>query len=388
MGTLPSDSPDYAILLKNSWLVIMVRWNATHRAFAVEAYIRYDEKMVLVRREFKRKFGLKRHENPPHHKTILLWVKNFRESAKATSASKPGRRRSVRTPENVEKVRVAVLASPGRSARKQSVALQIPRTSLRRIIKDDLNMHPYKLQITQELLPSDRPKRFEFCTQMLDLLEEKEVNLEDIFFSDEAHFDLHGNVNKQNMRYYAECNPKITCPKPLHSPRVTVWCAVSARAIVGPYFFEDDAGSNVTVNGDRYLKMLDEFFLPSLRRRRIPLSRTWFQQDGATAHIRNDVLTLLRQKFPGRLISRNCDFVWPPRSPDLTPPDFFLWGHLKSKVYQGKPRDLEALKTAITKHIGAISRETLEKVMENFCKRLKECKRRRGKHLNGVSFKK
>jgi hypothetical protein len=27
--------------------------------------------------------------------------------------------------------------------------------------------------------------------------------------------------------------------------------------------------------------------------------------------------------FPGRLISKR---LWPPRSPDLSPPDFFLWG--------------------------------------------------------------
>lgn len=234
----------------------------------------------------------------------------------------------------------------------------------------------------------DRPKRFKFCTRMLDMLDEEELDLDDVFFSDEAHFDLHGNVNKQNMRYYATGNPQITCPKPLHSPRVTVWCAVSSRAIIGPYFFEDDNGRNVTVNGDRYLKMINEFFLPSLRRRRIPLARTWFQQDGATSHIRNDVLTRLRQKFGGRLISRNCEFVWPPRSPDLTPPDFFLWGNLKSKVYEGKPRDIAALKTAITEHINAISRETLQNVIGNFRKRLVECKRRRGQYVNGILFKK
>lgn len=247
-------------------------------------------------------------------------------------------------------------------------------------------MHPYKLQLTQELLPADRPKRLEFCNKLLDMIEEEDIILEDVFFSDEAHFDLHGHVNKQNMRYYAVKNPQLTHARPLHSPRVTVWCALSAKTIIGPYFFEEE-GLNVTVNGDRYLNMLNEFFFPALRRKRITVSRTWFQQDGAIAHICTDVLNLLKKKFQTRLISRNTEFMWPPRSPDLTPPDFFLWGHLKSRVYLEKPKDTEELKSAIQREIAGIKTSTLRKVIDNFEKRLKECKNRNGDYLSGVLFK-
>ena len=38
----------------------------------------------------------------------------------------------------------------------------------------------------------------------------------------------------------------------------------------------------------------------------------------------------------------------PPRSPDLTPCDYFLWGHLKSKVYLTPPQDVEELRERIT----------------------------------------
>jgi hypothetical protein len=48
--------------------------------------------------------------------------------------------------------------------------------------------------------------------------------------------------------------------KPLHSPRVTVWCG-----IIGPYYFEDEEGVAVTVNSERYLRMLQDYFLPQLR---------------------------------------------------------------------------------------------------------------------------
>jgi hypothetical protein len=45
------------------------------------------------------------------------------------------------------------------------------------------------------------------------------------------------------------------------------------------------------------------------------------------------------------LLARVC---WPPRSPDLNPCDFYLWGKLKSVVYANNPHDLEALKQFTT----------------------------------------
>ena len=59
------------------------------------------------------------------------------------------------------------------------------------------------------------------------------------FSSDEAHF-LSGAVNKQNCRYWAENNPRELHQRPLHSPKVTVWYAVSKFGVIGPYFFEED----------------------------------------------------------------------------------------------------------------------------------------------------
>jgi hypothetical protein len=48
-----------------------------------------------------------------------------------------------------------------------------------------------------------------------------------------------------------------------------------------------------------------------------------------------------------RVISRFGDIPWPPRSPDLSTCDFFLWGYLKSRVYAHNPLTLADLKETV-----------------------------------------
>ncbi|GFV07724.1 hypothetical protein TNCV_4942261 [Trichonephila clavipes] len=55
----------------------------------------------------------------------------------------------------------------------------------------------------------------------------------------------------------------------------------------------------------------------------------WFQQDGATCHTARATIDLLKDTFGDRLISRFGPVNWPPRSCDLTPLDYFLWGYVK-----------------------------------------------------------
>ena len=65
-------------------------------------------------------------------------------------------------------------------------------------------------------------------------------------------------------------------------------------------------------------------------------------------------IVALRRLFPQRVISRFGDVPWPPRSPDLLAPDFFLWGYLKIKVYINRPTDLHALKENIREEIAKL----------------------------------
>ncbi|GFX14225.1 uncharacterized protein TNCV_1767191 [Trichonephila clavipes] len=96
----------------------------------------------------------------------------------------------------------------------------------------------------------------------------------------------------------------------------------------------------------------------------------WFQQDGATCHTARATIDLLKDTFGDRLISRFGPVNWPPRSCDLTPLDYILWGYVKSLVYADKPQTLDHLEDNIHRVIANIRPQMLEKVIENWTSRL------------------
>ncbi|GFV03456.1 transposase [Trichonephila clavipes] len=128
-------------------------------------------------------------------------------------------------------------------------------------------------------------------------------------------------------------------------------------------FFKNDEGHKVTINGDRYRAMITNFFIPELNNHDV--QELWFQQDGATCHTARATIDLLKDTFGDRLISRFGPVNWPPRSCDLTPLDYFLWGYVKSLVYADTPQTLDHLEDNIRRVIADIRPQMLEKVIEN-----------------------
>ena len=81
------------------------------------------------------------------------------------------------------------------------------------------------------------------------------------------------------------------------------------------------------------------------------IGNIWFQLDGATCNTAKASLDVLRPVFENRIISRRVDVVWPPRSCDLTPLDYYLRGAVKDKCYADKPETIDALKDSCTQSI-------------------------------------
>ena len=94
------------------------------------------------------------------------------------------------------------------------------------------------------------------------------------------------------------------------------------------------APKNETINRQNYLQMLKNYFYPPMRRKKLN-NKMIFQQDGAPPHF-SKVRTWLNEKFNGRWIGRGGSISWAPRSPDLTPLDFFSMEIHQNKSIQNK----------------------------------------------------
>jgi len=260
------------------------------------------------------------------------------------------------------------------SVRRVSKKLDYPISTIRKILRSYLKQYPYHLQIVHELKAPDFESRLQFARQCYAEMITNDNWLWCICFSDEAHFYLNGSVSSRNCRIWAEHHPHVTVQEPLHSPKVTVWCAVKNDFVIGPYFFQQQEDelhepTTVTVTGARYLQLLQTILVPELQNRGV-LQDTIFQQDGAPPHIARPVKTFLQQQFGEKIISRSFANNWPSRSPDLNPLDYWLWGYLKHRVFLRQPHTLAELRNVITLEIAAITPEIIQLAIGNFVTRI------------------
>lgn len=359
----------------------MNRFTLEQRWEILKTYFQSECCVAQTVRSLKRSFG---RDKAPTAPAVRKFVQKVRETGMLVDNTHGPRRVTVCTDENVAAVAESVRLDPGTSTRHRSQQLNISRTSLRRILHKNLGLFAYKVQLSQQLKEHDHSLRHRFAVWALEQLELDNDFGRKIIFSDEAHFHLGGYVNKQNCRIWGSENPHVIVEKPMHPQRVTVWCGLWSCGIIGPFFFENEAGNNVSVNGERYRAMLSEFFFTEIEG--IDLDDLWFMQDGAPCHTAHATIDLLRTKFPNRVISRLGDVNWPPRSCDLTPLDFFLWGTVKDRCYANNPEKIHALKANINQAIRELQPETINKVLQNWSDRMRYCEASRGGHLNEVVF--
>jgi hypothetical protein len=78
--------------------------------------------------------------------------------------------------------------------------------------------------------------------------------------------------------------------------------------VISLYFFEEGSAT-VTVTADQFVEILEAFLHPKLED--VDTEHVWFQQDGATAYTARRSLGVLREMFPGHLISLRGDVEWP-----------------------------------------------------------------------------
>lgn len=328
-------------------------------------YFECFQNAVVAEREYAIRYPDRRHYT---RKVFRRIARNLRETGNVRPIPVPIRRRRIRNEENIINVLACVEAEPHLSTREISTNLGISTVSVFRILKD-YKLHPYHLVLHQALSDTDFDRRLDYCYWLRNMCNENLRFLSLVLWTDEATFTSCGRVNLHNMHYWSQTNPHWMREVD-HQNRwsVNVWCGVLGDRIIGPFVFDGH------LNGESYLNFLEND-LPILLEN-IPLDvRTsmWYQHDGCPSHYSQRVRDFLNVRYPNRWIGRGSLFPWPPRSPDLTVLDFYLWGRIKNIVYETRPTTREDMINRIEIAINSIPRAEIETAVSSSRRRINSC---------------
>ncbi|KAJ8913297.1 hypothetical protein NQ315_010964, partial [Exocentrus adspersus] len=272
-----------------------------------------------------------------HNSTVSRTINRFLETSTNKDRPKSGRPKTQTTEDRQGEVAQSFIENRRLSINKASQRLGMSRFSVYKNLKI-LKYHPYKIHLHQELNEDDlmkshnRPQGrddFEWRVQFSEIIMERIIQdanfLPLIIFSDEASFQLNGNVNRHNFKYWSDENPH--------------W-------------------------------MLEKHTQHSQK----------LNQDEAPPHYNLIVRNYLDATFHNRWIGRRGTIEWPARSPDLSPLDFFFWGCLKDLV----PQDLLELRQRIINTSAEILADIIHTAIENFYVRLGQCQEVNGEHFENL----
>ena len=291
----------------------------------------------------------------PHHacshNVILRTVERLRRTGQVQVEPHTARVRVATNELHSTVVLAHIAINPHTSTRATARVIGISQASVVRILQR-YHYHAYHVHLHQGLCPADYQRRFDYCNWMLNQIAQTPAFLQNILFTDEAKFTRDGNVNTHNAHYWSPVNP-YWMRETRHQVQwsINVWCGIHGDRLVGPVFYDG------ILNGQRYLDMILRAVVEE-HADNLPLRAAhvlWLQQDGAPPHYARLVWEWLDRHFPGQWIGRAGPVDWPPRSPDITPIDFFLWGYIKTLVYETAPPDLNDLQQCIRDACGTVT---------------------------------
>ena len=178
------------------------------------------------------RFSARFHKEAPLKAALLKWERKLFLTGNIKDAPRSGRPKT--RIEQCAAVEQSIADSPLKSTRKRSSELGIPRTTMRRHMKEDLDMRCWRPQFVNELTDDDRDKRVACCNALLDTF----ITIPSrgkVFFTDECA--IYRSSRTRNVFFWSKENPHFVEEVEHHPPHVMMWAAVSSRYCLGPYFF-------------------------------------------------------------------------------------------------------------------------------------------------------
>ena len=201
----------------------------------------------------------------------------------------------------------------------------ISASSVWRILHHQL-LCPYHIQRFQVIKITDFLPRLTFCQQIQQQSALDRQFLNNFLFTGKAGFTRDDICTFHNCHVWAAVNPnEVKQARHQQSVSFNVWVGILGDCLIGPHFLPQ------RLNGEQYLCFLRND-LPNLLED-VPLRQRqvmWFMHDGSPARFHLGVRRYLNRRYVERWIGSGGQVPWPPRSPDLNPLDFCVWGYAKA----------------------------------------------------------
>ncbi|CAK1600423.1 unnamed protein product [Parnassius mnemosyne] len=297
---------------------------------------------------------------------------------------RPHRERASTVPVDVdEQVLRLVYQDPTISTRRIALQLGINHVQVWKILKKEC-LYPFHFRRVQNLHEPDYVGRSVFCSWLLRQRRLVPKFCDRILWTDEANFNRTGITNFRNLHLWMpeEKNPLAVRPASFQIEfSINVWAGMISDYLIGPFILPS------RLTGPAYLTFLQEE-LPDLMSD-VDLQtkrKMWFQHDGAPAHFSTIVRDYLNELYGDRWIGRGGPVAWPARSPDMTPLDFFLWGHMKQIVYSTPISTREELLQKVMAAASQIkeNRTVLKKTVRSVALRTTVCMDENGGHFENL----
>lgn len=256
-----------------------------------------------------------------------------------------------------------VAINPHASSRQIRQNIGVNRKKIKKILKKH-NFRQYRYRKVQLLHIGDAERRIHFCNWYLQKCAVDRNFFKKVIWTDEVHISSEGIFNRHNNLFWANENPNLTVDRMIQGKfGFNVWCALYNCRILCYTLFD----GNLTSDG--YLHILEENLVEEIAN----MNEVYFQQDGAPCHNARRVREFLNEHFRDNWLGTNGPVRWPPRSPDLTPLDFFFWGFIKNSIYKVKSNNVNELRRRFQNSLRKVTRLHLYNTIKAVEKRCRKC---------------
>lgn len=263
----------------------------------------------------------------------------------------------------------AVTINPRISSRQIENEIGVKRSTALHILKS-AKFRPYTFRKVPQMQPGDNERRLQFCHWYNNEIVQNALFFKNIIWTDEAYVSSCGIFNRHNEHWWSDVNPHQEVEIQRQGRfGFNVWCAIKDNRVLAYTIFEG------TLTSQKYFDILNNFIVEgfldniSLDQRR----NIYFQHDGAPPHKSRMICNLLNINFGEKWIGTNGPIRWPPRSPDLSPLDFFFWGHVKNELYKKPRNNIEELRNNFIECVNSIPHIAFYNTVNSVRKRCELC---------------